>query len=168
MKVHFVNQESELYLCDLSGLLVWKSTQTSVSVTSSWYIGTSIEWHPVIPNMVSSKRARQNPHLFMFAVVSSEIRQIVAAVSHCGLTHQHNKEPDRPASGRRAPETRSDLLRLICMTGIRKQCLTVNHDVVSSFVVESFLLFSNSLHIYPLAAVRGHVSETKWCGCSSI
>ncbi|TNN81434.1 hypothetical protein EYF80_008206 [Liparis tanakae] len=43
--------------------------------------------------------------------ISRGIRQIAAAVSHCGLTHQHNEEPDRPASGGRAPQTQSDLLR---------------------------------------------------------
>ena len=84
-------------------------------------------------------KASSRNHVCLWIPCSHQACQIAAAVSHCGLTHQRDGEPpaDRQTDGQtdrqrerqaerltsQSPGTKSDLLRLICMTRIREQCL---------------------------------------------
>ena len=144
MKVRFLDQESELHLCGLSGLLP-RICASQSSLLFLW-LGShrkETEVHPfstLIP-YTSQACTRQSvitkPRLFMNSMLSSGMSDCCCRLplwSHTSTRwgtasrqtdRQTGREAERQAERlmSQSPATKSDLLRLICMTRIREQCL---------------------------------------------
>lgn len=108
------------------------------------------------------KASFAKPHLFMDATLSSGPSECCCSLPMWPRASTERGTAKRHTGGRAKAWAQNNLLRCMCMKGIRLYCLlTVNQHVFSFLAVESFLLFSNYLHNRSLAAGRRHVFVLK-------